>query len=331
LQHAKAAAEQFKDLDRWGCLLRYITDRIAPVIEPPRPGSGSRTRPSAPAACLSALLRRADTDRYPGLSYACATFDPSRSRGESPVVHRTPFAMAITAAVAVGAGAAPPAPQTTSNEPSLAASIAAGIDSFGFDSRMQMGVGGYLYPSPVPVVLFRNGDALTDISGLGFRGGIQAHKLAHPKAWTHWRRSGGQLQLRDSKQAWRKLPYQATYAKLPAGFRLDGTYGSISGTGTAAVGGSDSVVAWREYAFARDGRVVRGGGAGAYAAIAGGGSTAVSSVAPDRRGRYRIDGITLQISYDSGATESRIIVTDPNDPKGAIWLDGTGYTRKSKK
>jgi len=37
LQHVKAAAEQFKDLDRWGCLLRYISDRIAPVILPPRP------------------------------------------------------------------------------------------------------------------------------------------------------------------------------------------------------------------------------------------------------------------------------------------------------
>ena len=37
LQHVKAAAEQFKVLDRWGCLLRYIRDRIAPLIRPPRP------------------------------------------------------------------------------------------------------------------------------------------------------------------------------------------------------------------------------------------------------------------------------------------------------
>ena len=29
LQHVKAAAEHFKDLDRWGCLLRHISDRIA--------------------------------------------------------------------------------------------------------------------------------------------------------------------------------------------------------------------------------------------------------------------------------------------------------------
>jgi hypothetical protein len=41
LQHVKAAAEQFKDLDRWGCLLRYISDRIAPVIGPPRAAAGA--------------------------------------------------------------------------------------------------------------------------------------------------------------------------------------------------------------------------------------------------------------------------------------------------
>jgi hypothetical protein len=37
LRHVKAAAEQFKDLDRWGCLLRHISDRIAPVIGQPKP------------------------------------------------------------------------------------------------------------------------------------------------------------------------------------------------------------------------------------------------------------------------------------------------------
>jgi hypothetical protein len=40
LQPVNAAAEQFKDLDRWGCLLRYISDRIAPITGPPRPTQG---------------------------------------------------------------------------------------------------------------------------------------------------------------------------------------------------------------------------------------------------------------------------------------------------
>lgn len=39
-------------------------------------------------------------------------------------------------------------------------------------------------------------------------------------------------------------------------------------------------------------------------------------------------GITLVITYHDGSTESRIIVTDPKDAKGAIWLDGVGYSRR---
>lgn len=35
LHHVRATAEQFKDIDRWGCLLRYISECIAPVIGPP--------------------------------------------------------------------------------------------------------------------------------------------------------------------------------------------------------------------------------------------------------------------------------------------------------
>ena len=37
LWHVKLVAEQFKKLDRWGYLLRYISDPIAPVIGPPTP------------------------------------------------------------------------------------------------------------------------------------------------------------------------------------------------------------------------------------------------------------------------------------------------------
>lgn len=40
LQHVKAIAEQFKGLDRWACLLRYISDRIASVIGPTKPAPG---------------------------------------------------------------------------------------------------------------------------------------------------------------------------------------------------------------------------------------------------------------------------------------------------
>jgi hypothetical protein len=37
LQHVRAAAEQFAQADPWGLLVRYVSDRIAPVIGPSRP------------------------------------------------------------------------------------------------------------------------------------------------------------------------------------------------------------------------------------------------------------------------------------------------------
>lgn len=40
LQHVKAAAEQFKSADRWGLLLRYVSDKIAPTLGSFRPPPG---------------------------------------------------------------------------------------------------------------------------------------------------------------------------------------------------------------------------------------------------------------------------------------------------
>ena len=37
LQHVRAAAEQFKTKDPWAVLMRYINDKITPVMGPFRP------------------------------------------------------------------------------------------------------------------------------------------------------------------------------------------------------------------------------------------------------------------------------------------------------
>ncbi|MCC6172500.1 MAG: hypothetical protein IT481_10780 [Gammaproteobacteria bacterium] len=93
------------------------------------------------------------------------------------------------------------------------------------------------------------------------------------------------------------------------------------------VGGSDSVVAWQELTFTRDGHVLRGAGAGTSAA-AGDVAIASAGLAPGQRGRYRIDGLLLRLDWDDGRRETRLIVADPADPKTAIWLDGSGYARR---
>ena len=109
--------------------------------------------------------------------------------------------------------------------------------------------------------------------------------------------------------------------------RLDGLFRSLSGAGNIAVGGTQSVAAWRDYRFFPDGRVQREGGAGSRSE-AGHTSVVTSSKAPGRQGRYRIDGLLLAIDYDDGSSERRVVITDPNDPKSVIWLDGIGYVRR---
>lgn len=72
-------------------------------------------------------------------------------------------------------------------------------------------------------------------------------------------------------------------------------------------------------------RVMRGQGAGAS-----NDSFATGSIAPNERGRYRIEGLMLYINYDDGSSERRILITDPKDPKSVIWLDGVSYVRRQK-
>jgi hypothetical protein len=121
----------------------------------------------------------------------------------------------------------------------------------------------------------------------------------------------------------KKLPFSTTYQSLPNQFRLGGTYRSLSGTGNVAIGGSSSVAAWNTYTFSADGRVVRGGGAGASS-----GDVVTSSVAPNQRGRYQVEGSILRIRYDDGSVEEWIVIANPKDPKTAIWLDGNNYARR---
>lgn len=235
--------------------------------------------------------------------------------GAAPRAAAPPTAAPPTAAAAAAA---------TPTRPS--APLLESIEAIGFDSRPAVGVGGFITLAIYPIVLFRNGDVLTDVSGLAAAGGVEAHRRAHPDEWTRWRRQGGELQL--AKEAgWEAPSFQNTYQRLPDDFRLDGFFRALSGTGNLAIGGTDAVTAWREYRFWRDGRVVRGGGSGGQAA-AGNASVVTSSVAPNQRGRYRVEGLRLQITYDDGSVESYVLIADPTDPKTGIWLDGEAFPRR---
>ncbi len=245
------------------------------------------------------------------------------------------FATLIPALVSSTPKAAKKAPshniagaQPTKSSSAGQSGLAQNIDSFGFDTRMIMGVGGFLTTDIYPVVLFRDGTALKDIAALSRGAAISEHKRNNPDKWTQWRRSGSKIEM-QTRKGWEALPFPKTYASLPAGFRLDGLFRRLSGTGNVAVGGDQSATLVSDYRFWNDGTVVRGGSAGA-AASSGSRSTIVTSTQPNMRGQYRIEGLTLSITYGDGSTESRILVADPANPKTAIWMDGAGYVRRQR-
>jgi hypothetical protein len=215
--------------------------------------------------------------------------------------------------------------QPVSATPINVSTLVASIDSFGFDTSTSFGIGGFMTQDVYPVVLFRNGEALKDIKGLAYPGGLDAHRRTKPEKWTTWRRNGKKIELQTQK-GWSALPFTKTYSALPNQFRLNGTYRSLSGSGNVAIGGSSSVAVWRNYTFTSEGGVVRSGSAGGSSE-----NVAVSSIARNQRGRYEIDGLVLRIRYDDGSTEERIIVTDPENEESAIWLNGDGYTKRKMK
>jgi hypothetical protein len=243
--------------------------------------------------------------------------DMAAERGVSPC----DAALKLTGMETASTPSKPP-PSAPRGTPSA---ITGQIDSFGFDTKAGMGIGGFITTEVYPVVLFKDGSALTDVTGLN---DPAAHRRANPEDWVRWRRSGGKIELMKSS-GWKAMSFSRTYVSLPAGFRLNGLFRRLSGAGNMGVGGSDSVSAVSEYRFWPDGTVVRGGSLGSTAS-SGDSSVVTSSVSPNARGKYRIDGLTLSIRYDDGSSERRILVADPTDPKTAIWLDGKGYVQRGR-
>jgi hypothetical protein len=232
---------------------------------------------------------------------------------------RVPDAPAMPPAAAASTAPAGTGP-SAQTAPQAAAIDRAAIARFGFHSRTRMGVGGFLTVHVFPVVLFRDGRALLEIRGLS------PGARTDPGDWTRWREQGARVQVLQRGE-WTDLQFQRTYPGLPAGFVLEGRFRQLAGTGNVATGGGDSVATWREFEFARDGRVTRRGGAGASVA-AGGASVVTSAKSGARTGRWRIDGLDLHLAWDDGGHDTLLLVTDPADPKSALWLDGEGYVRR---
>ena len=206
--------------------------------------------------------------------------------------------------------------------------LAAEIETVGFITRTQMGVGGMFLYIPKPVALFRSGDALLDIGNLSRVTSVEADRAAHPRDWGRWKRSADGIELSEGDK-WKKLDYPRTMERLPAGFGLSGNYDYLSGGGDTAILGGTMIVSNRHYAFWPDGKY-SSDRLGFVSSIDEVGSTVVRSQSPAVVGRYSVDGYLLRLEPPAGPPETHVLVYDPKDPN-SIWIDGHGYTRDHQK
>jgi hypothetical protein len=219
---------------------------------------------------------------------------------------------------------------TASAVASSAQILSSQIETVAFYIRPTVMVGGGLALNPNPVVLFKNGDALYDISILKQTASeIIAHRQKKPDEWTKWRRAGGKIQLLE-KKGWDRLPFENTMSALPRGFKLAGTYRYLNSAGMSGGAFKSSILAWDDLVFALDGSFRGGGGANTMSQMDGPDlytSTVIPARNPASEGRYEIDGYTLTLRYANGRIERRMVVADAKE-MSAIYLDGDGYVRQ---
>lgn len=192
-----------------------------------------------------------------------------------------------------------------------------------------MGYGGMMTFQPVPVVLFKNGEACKSVEAVVYKGGLEAHKRKNPKLWTRWKMSNGKLMLKN-RNKWQKVPYKGTYGPMRRGKKLNNSYSRITGTGNTAMGGRSKVTVVENFTFSRDGRFLhKGAGAGDIGFDDGYRKIRTEGYARSKfkKGKYSIDGYILTLRFENGRSSRNFIVGDPKNPK-AIWINGKGYTAK---
>jgi hypothetical protein len=197
------------------------------------------------------------------------------------------------------------------------------IETVGFTTRTEMGVGGMFLYLPKPIALFRSGDALLEIAKLSRVTSLEGDRAAHPTEWGRWRRTADGIELME-RDKWKKLSYSKTAPRLSAGLALSGDFERLTGGGDTAVGGKTMMVGQSRFTFRPDGTFSRNG-SGSISTEAVGWQTFASSNSPVQEGRYQVDGYLLRLEPAGGQPETHLIATYPGD-SAIIWIDGLNYT-----
>ena len=184
-------------------------------------------------------------------------------------------------------------------------------------------------------VLFKNGEvwrspgaAPKDIDPAKF-------KEARWADWGTWRRAAGGVVLTMNGQAEVGLPFKESVVKGastqlvrydPAGANqhVEGRWAWSSGFNTPSVSANSS----RSIALHADGRFEENGFTGAFSTGSHSSGWAAGAPAPARSGRYRIDGYSLEVTYDDGRRSSALFYwagDGTNDRHSMLVVNGTKF------
>lgn len=200
--------------------------------------------------------------------------------------------------------------------------VAASIDSFVIDARLRLTPLGSSEYVTFPVALFKDGRALTSSRGLIDPRGLDAHRAANPSDWTSWRRAGGRVELLRSDGNWKAVPDGDPIPVRTGSLSLNAAYKTIyasSNQGTIAFTSST------EYTFLANGEVgLTVLNIGSFDPVGGPASGFFSSLDPDQRGRYSIQGYRMRVDLDSGETGEHVLIANPAK-SDYIYIDDKLY------
>ncbi|MGF1542205.1 MAG: DUF6683 family protein [Pleurocapsa sp.] len=152
-------------------------------------------------------------------------------------------------------------------------------------------------------ILFTNGDILADLSLAPEDVDIAASKATSPKKWGRWRIEGGEyvIQWHDGENRW--ATDSGTFmpgVRAPNDLRLEGKFRSMSSISVPTPGFAAQVTStWSDIELKGDGRFSKQGGMTTSGPNIGGGTVRPQS----QSGRYRIDGYTIEFTFDDGRVE----------------------------
>lgn len=184
----------------------------------------------------------------------------------------------------------------------------------------EVGYGGYTYSVYNPYVFFKNNivvkEPLVPVDE------IDTNNLTKGVAvgWGAWKQSGNKVIITWGNGSTSQKDWPG-YNSIAAdkNEKLQGGFGSISGGGDLAIGGSVGTLSYSQMSFTSDGWFTN-------KKISGGGNAEVSAYSnKTTAGRYVIDGYTITLTFNNGDSKRLFFCFYGNDKK-VFRIAGRTYT-----